>query len=207
MVARNTDADVRQERPQEGAVQRFLRWWQQSLSILVNTSQKAASPAVNRMSEKAKGGPRSVLALRSPALTWIGGLALLVGAVGTVVLSAANAMRPVAIAAAGMSLVWGALRLILLRVGATNRLRKDPLGIRGAWALGSIAWVVAVTPELRALAWAVSGAVTWLVIERLGATRRQASICVGIAWGAQAFVAVGSWLASNAVVAILASRG
>jgi hypothetical protein len=77
----------------------------------------------------------------------------------------------------------------------------------GASSLGLIAYAAAFTPELRAAAWVVSAALTWLALVRLGDSRREAGRTVGIGWGAQALVVAGSWIARSAVVAILASRG
>jgi len=150
---------------------------------------------------------REPLSLGSPALVWAGGLAVLIGAAGTVALSTAGTTRAVAISAAVMMIVWAGVRWALMDVVARHRTSLSRAQVRGAWALGSLVWIVGVTPELRVLAWVASGAATWLVFERLGATRRQALTCVGIAWGAQAVVVIGSWLARNAIIAILAARG
>jgi hypothetical protein len=148
-----------------------------------------------------------MLDLRSPGIAWIGGAALLAGSTATIALASPLTPRAVAISAAGMSLVWGGMRWALLQVTARGALARDPHAIRGAWAAGSAVWLLGVTPELRVLAWVVSAAVTWVVLERLGGSRRQVAVGVGIAWGAQAFVVIGSWLAKNAIVAILAARG
>jgi len=173
--------------------------------------------AVNRSTDVVKGrgtptgqsarSDREFFSLRSPALSWAGGLAVTVGAAATVALSGSGTTRSVAIVAAVMTLVWAAVRWALLDVVASRRTTLGHANIRGAWALGSLAWLIGVTPELRALAWLVSGVVTWRVLERHGATRRQSLASVGIAWGAQALVVLGSWLATNAVIALLATRG
>lgn len=202
MVVRDTD--VRHKRDPRGILQRFLAWWQWALSGFVSGVR---SSAARTFRSTAQGASSSPLALRSPLVAWIGGVAILVGAAGTIALSHAGIARSVAISAAVMSLIWGGLRWALLRFGTSGDLKHDPHAVRGAWALGSMVWVVGVTPELRGAAWVISAAVTWVVLQRLGATKRQAGFAVGIAWGAQAVVTIGSWLAKNAVVAFLATRG
>jgi len=137
---------------------------------------------------------------------WAGGFAVIIGAAGTVALSSPG-QRSVAISAAAMTIVWAGVRWALLDVVARDRTGLVHAEVRGAWAIGSLVWAVGVTPELRVLAWTVSGVLTWLVLGRLGATRRRAGLCVGIAWGAHALVVIGSWLARNAIIAILATRG
>ena len=206
MVARNTDAETRQNRPSDGVIRRFLVWWQRLLTAALGRSAPLAE-SVRRAAETLARSPREMLALRSPSLAWTGGLAVVMGAVGTVALSGTGPGRWVALSAAVMTLMWAGMRWALMDIVARHRTTLTRAQIRGAWAWGALVWVIGVTPELRALAWVVSGAVTWLIVERLGATRRQALACVGIAWGAQALVVVGSWLARNAIIAILATRG
>lgn len=162
---------------------------------------------IGHSSEKAAGASREPFGLRSRALPWAGGFAVLIGAAGTVALSWPGQGRSIAISAAAMTVVWAGGRWALLDVVSRHRTTLSRGEIRGAWAIGSLVWVLGVTPELSVLAWTVSGALTWLVLERIGATRRQAVVCVGIAWGAQALVVIGSWLATNAFIAILATRG
>lgn len=207
MVARNTDADFSPQRLPSGVVGRFLRWWQRFLSTLVAASHTSPTRPATPTAGEPPAESRLLAIVRAPALVWAGGLAMLGGAALTVAISPAGTARSVAISAAVMSLIWGALRWALMRIVASETLARDLRSTRGAWAAGATVWILGVTPELRGLAWAASGAITWLVLERLGVTRRQALVCVGVAWGAQAFVVVGSWLARNAIIAILATRG
>lgn len=204
MAVRNSNADARNGNGPRGILGRFLLWWQRFLSDIVSGIWSPGAPSAGHATP---GSAQRPFALRSPAIAWVGGASLLAGAVGTIVLSQAGIARSVAITAAVMSLIWGGLRWALLRFGASGDLKRDPQAIRGAWALGSILWIVGVTPELRGVAWAASALVTWVVLQRLGATKRSAGLSVGIAWGAQALVTIGSWLARNAVVAFLATRG
>lgn len=137
-----------------------------------------------------------------------GGIAALVlGALGGVALSAPGSPRTVAIVAAVMSLVWAAIRLLLMSFTAPDDLAHRHSAVRSAWAFGLLAWVIGVTPELRMLAWGISGGLTWLALERTGASRVAARRCVGIAWGSQAVVVVGSWIARNALMAVLLGGG
>lgn len=206
MVARNTDAETRQNHPSDGVILRFLLWWQRTLTAVLGRSMDVAK-RTSASADVPVGGVREPLAPQSAALAWAGGLATVIGAAGTVALPIAGTTRSVAIFAAVMMLVWAGVRWVLMDIVARRRSALTRVDIRGAWAVGSLVWVLGVTPELRVLAWVASGAATWLILERLGATRRQALECVGIAWGAQALVVVGSWLARNAIIAILASRG
>lgn len=200
MVARNTDADLAQRPVAHGPVQRFFRWWQVWLTLVLrgvgNSLRANNSLATANVLEP----------LRSPMTVWAGCLALLAGAVFTVVAAPSGIAKRAALLAAVAGLLWGALRLALMHVGATGTLSSDRPAIRGAWGLGSTVWLLGITPELRVLSWALSGAVTWVALERLGASRRQAGRCVGVAWGVQALVTVGSWLARNAIIGILAGR-
>lgn len=206
MVARNTDADVRHDHRSGDVLRRFLEWWQRLLTSVLHHSKTAVDIALRRAG-KAASSLRGPLAARSRVLAWAGGLAVVIGALGTIAVSAPGQSRTIAVSAAVMMTVWAAVRWALLDVAARFQEVSGRSEVRSAWALGSLVWMLGVTPELRALAWLISAVVTWVVLERLGAPRRQALVCVGIAWGAQAFVVVGSWLAKNALIAVLALQG
>jgi len=105
-----------------------------------------------------------------------------------------------------MSLVWGAARLLLMRLAARGGSAPDAPTLQRAWAVGSLVWVIGVTPELRVLAWGLSGALTWVALDRAGTSRTHTWRCVGIAWGGQAAVVAGSWLLRNALMAVLIGR-
>lgn len=206
MAARNTGPEPRRRPTPGGPIQRFLVWWQRLLTGLLGGSRAGVKSARPSDPEAARSH-RGLFALRSPALPWAASVALIIGAVGTVALSSSGQDRSVAISAAVMMIVWAGVRWALMDVVARHRTTLARTDVFSAWAIGSLVWVLGVTPELRLLAWTVSGAVTWLILERLGAIRRQAALCVGVAWGAQALVVIGSWLARNAIIAILATRG
>lgn len=201
MVARNTDADSARTSRSRATARRFFHWWQAWLSHLsrrfsdvVATSRVPPSPFARRRS-------------RAAGLLLAGSSALLVGAVGAVALSTPGASRTAAITAAVMSSVWGAARLLLMRLAARGSSAPDVPALQRAWALGSLVWVIGVTPELRVLAWGLSGALTWVALDRSGASRPHTWRCVGIAWGGQAAVVAGSWLLRNALMAVLLGRG
>ena len=206
MVARNTDPESRHRRPPHDVIRGFLVWWQRTLTAAFGAAVQAVERARRAPETPVRSSPRA-FSLQSASLAWAGGLAVALGAAATVALSGTGQSRSVAVSAAIMTLMWAAVRWALVDMTARHRTGLTRAQVRGAWALGALVWVIGVTPELRALAWAASGIVTWLILERLGNTRRQALTCVGIAWGAQALVVVGSWLARNAIIAILAARG
>ncbi len=206
MVARNTDAEVRGKRPSDGVVGRLLVWWQRLLSGLLGRTTSLVDTA-RRRSEKPAHSPHGAIAIQSPIVAWVGCLAVAFGALGIVTLAGSGTDRWVGVSGATMTIVWAGVRWALMDVVARRETTLTRAQVRGAWAVGALVWLIGVTPELRALAWVASGAVTWLILERLGATRRQALTCVGIAWGSQALVVVGSWLAKGALIAILATRG
>lgn len=211
MVARDTDAETRQNHLTERPLHRFLHWWRCVLTELLRClsprPKGVRHPDATTPAEMPVRSVRKAVTIRSTALVWAGALAVVVGAVGAVALAGPGASRSVAVVAAGMSLMWAVVRWALTDVVASHRTTLARADVRGACAAGSLVWVVALTPELRLFAWAVSGIVTGLLLTRLGANRRQTFTCVGIAWGAQAAVVVGSWLARTAIIAILATRG
>ena len=114
--------------------------------------------------------------------------------------------KPCAALAAIASLMWAAIRWLVMRLSATTARAEDPAGLQGAISLGLFAYAFAVTPELRFLAWAASGAITAAVLVRLGLNRREVTRSVGLAWGAQGLVVAGGWIARAAVLAVLTTR-
>lgn len=154
--------------------------------------------------ERFAPAPRSWL-LR-PAVAWSGALALALGAVLGVALAQPGLPRSLAIWAGVQSLLWAAVRWLLMRFTARGAAR-DSAVLLGASSLGLLAYAFAVNPELRVAAWVLSATLTWFALVRLGDREREAARTVGIAWGAQALVVIGSWIARNGVMAFLAGRG
>ena len=201
MVARNTDADSSPPPGLGGAVRRFLNWWQAWLSRLPRHVAALLRPANRSVS------PYGETRLASTGVLVGGVIALVVGAVGGVALSAPGSQRTAALVAGMMSVVWAAVRLLLMQFSLPVDLKNRRSVIRGAWSFGLLIWFIGVTPELRVIAWGISGALTWFALKRTGASRPQARHCVGIAWGSQALVVAGSWIARNALMVVLLSRG
>lgn len=201
MVARKQDAEVQSEVELLGFLGRLLLAWRRLLTRLlfsvtqtiVRSRLHFAGTAETPWSERPWMVPTAILAL-------------LVGAVGAILVAPAGQLRELAAAASVASVVWAGLRLLLLRLAAA-RPARDPKAITGAWAVGLIAYGIGFTPALRFAAWAISGVLTWYFLQRLGEERREASVLTAVAWGTQAGVVVLSWLARNAYVAILAARG
>ena len=127
--------------------------------------------------------------------------------VGIVVASPGTDRRAAALAGVA-SLMWMAIRWLAMRWAAPRLVAEDPAALRGAFALGLLAYALALTPELRLAAWLSQPVPSraWCSCESGGSAARS-SRAVGFAWGMQALVVAGGWLARNAYIAILAARG
>ncbi len=123
-----------------------------------------------------------------------------------VALAPPGTARYLAAWAGAQSVLWAAVRWLLMRYTGRGA-AEDRSILLGASSLGLVAYAIAVTPELRAVAWAGSAALTWFALVRLGDRRAEAGRTVAIAWGAQALVVAVSWIARNGVLAFLISRG
>lgn len=200
MVARKTHADAAHTGGIQGLARRFLYWWRGLLSLLVERTVASARTL------RSRAEVRTTEPLRRPLVVWLGAIAILIGAIAGVALASPGTARESAVLGGVTAVIWALLRLLIMQLSARGALARDTAAIRGAWGLGSVVWLLGITPELRMLAWAVSGLLTGFALRRLGADGRQVRVCVGIAWGAQALVTVGIWLARNAIVAVLLSR-
>lgn len=143
----------------------------------------------------------------SVALGWFGGLAVLIGAALGVAVASPGVYRHAAALAGVTSLLWAAIRWLGVRLAGPRLLAEDPAALRGAFSLGLLAYAFAVTPELRFAAWLAAGAVTGVTLVRVGRGRREVARAIAFAWGMQAVVVTGGWLARNALLAILIARG
>jgi hypothetical protein len=137
----------------------------------------------------------------------MGGLAVLVGAAIGILLSAPGVDRRAAVLAGLASIMWAVIRWVAIRLAAPRTLAENPAALRDAVSLGLLAYAIAVTPELRFAAWLISAAVTGAVLLRRGRARGEVARLVGIAWGVQALVVAGGWLARNALLVLLTARG
>jgi hypothetical protein len=201
MVARRFDTKSDSRTPGALLAEVFEMWRR-----LVSRLRDALLGLRARLSpaEKPAAAPRAWL-LR-PSVIWLGGVSLALGIGVGIALAPPGLPRSLALWAGVQSALWVIVRGLLMKYASRGKAR-DLSALAGASSLGLIAYAAAVTPELRAAAWAASAALTWLALVQLGDGRREAGRTVGIAWGAQALVVAGSWIARSAVVAILASRG
>lgn len=140
-------------------------------------------------------------------LGWLGGFAVLVGAILGVAIASPGFDRRSAAFAGASSFLWVAIRWLALRTSAPRLVAENPVALRTAFSLGLLTYAFAATPELRFAAWVAAGAVTGVTLVRLGGARRDVVRAIGMAWGLQALVVTGGWLARNAFVAIVAARG
>jgi len=144
--------------------------------------------------------------LLRPVVIWLGVSALLLGIALGVALAPPGLPRSLALWAGVQSALWAVVRWLLMKYAGRGAAR-DGAVLLGASSLGLIAYAAAVTPELQAGAWAVSAALTWFALVRLGDRKSEAARTVAIAWGAQALVVSASWIARNGVLAFLVGRG
>jgi hypothetical protein len=191
---------------------RWLNWWRRVLSVGLASASRAASAAVHppRAALSRHSSPerqKPVATDSHPALAWVGGLAVLVGAAVGVALSAPGVDRRVAALAGLASIMWAVIRWIAIRIAARRTLAENPAALRDAVALGLLVYAFAVTPELRFAAWLISAVVTGGALIGRGRDRGEVVRSVGIAWGVQALVVAGGWLARSALIALLTARG
>ncbi len=172
----------------------------------VGTTQAGTALAQSVADELRVARSGRIEALLRPSAVIVCVLMLSLGALLRIAVASPGAERGAAAIAAMSQVIWALARLAIL--GLTVRtLRRDPSAVRGAWALGTCAWVVALDPLLAVVAWAASAALTLWALLRLGEARVSARRAVLITWGAQAAVAVLGWLAINAWVGWIAARG
>jgi hypothetical protein len=201
MVARRSDTRSTPS-PLGGLFAELFEMWRR----LVTHLRDVLVPLWMRLfpAETPDAPPRPWLLRR--AVVWIGGASVVIGAAVGIALAVPGLPRSLAVWAGVQSLVWAVARWLLMRY-AGRGMARNSTALLGASSLGLVVYALAVTPELRALAWVVSAVITRLALVGLGDSRREAARTVGIAWGAQAVVVAASWVARSAVIALLASRG
>lgn len=202
MVARKDDAELIGESEVPTLPKRVLLLWQRMLTRLLYWFARL----IIRPRRPGATATQGVEWVQSGWVTGVAIAALLGGVAAGVLIAPAGQPRLLAIAAGAASVLWAALRLLLMRLSAPCPLR-NARALRGAWAVGLVAYAIGVTPELRLAAWVISGGITWYVLQKLGEERREATLLTGVAWGTQAAVVVLSWLARSAYVAIVTARG
>ena len=202
MVARNKGAETSAGQA-KNLPGRLLLAWRRLLTPLFRRPLNAAENTES-------GQPTPPV----PAFSWVtsrwllvlGIAGLAVGASLGIALAAPGQARALALLAGAETLLWAAVRWFLMRFtghGAANDSRQ----LRGATALGLIAYAIALSPGLRLAAWVLSAGLTWVGLVIQGDRRREALRTVAIAWGAQAAVVLLSWIARGGIVAFLATRG
>jgi len=201
MVARRSDAKTASP-PPRGFLPDLFEMWRR----LVSRSRDALVDLRERLFPAEKPGAPSRSWLLRPGVVWLGAASLALGIGLGVALSPPGPARSLAIWAGVQSALWAPLRWLVMKYASRGR-TLDGAALLGASSLGLVAYAVAATPELRAVAWVASAAITWAALSRLGDNRREAAQIVGIAWGAQALVLVASWIARSGVIAFFASRG
>jgi hypothetical protein len=195
-----------------GLIDRLIMSWRRALTRALGGSARAARAAAGMPRASVSAGQAFVANgafsdLRHPALGWFGVVAVCLGAAGGIVLASPGLDRRAAALAGFASLMWMAIRWLVLRSFAETSVREDPAGLRGSYSVGLLCYALALTPELRLAAWVCSAALTSAVLARTGRDRGEWTRAVAIAWGAHALVAVSGWLARNAFVAYFALRG
>jgi len=190
----------------------WLYWWRQVVTRAIHIIRSTARSAVAVAQTAVSRGRRYIDSgafsdVRHPALGWAGASAVVLGAVVGVAIAPPGIERQTAALAGAASLMWMVIRWLGMRLAAPRLFTEDRAALRGALALGLLSYSLAVTPELRLVAWFAAAVVTAWALLRVGRQRREVLLAVGFAWGMQALVVAGGWLARNALVALLAARG
>lgn len=178
-------------------------WWRRLLGTTFRegaTAAQAAAQTAVKASSRLEEGPEPLLAPTLPI--WAIAAVVVGGGLG-VTLAPAEDKRAAA-ASAALALLWAVARYVLLRFAAADEL--EPNAVRGAWAIGTLPWAVAVDPVTTALAFVISATITWQALERLGASRRRAVRAVALAFGAQLVITLIAWVGRSAYVLYLVGR-
>jgi hypothetical protein len=211
MIARGTSQTL-PEGKRDNRARRWFRGWRSGLTTVVDAVVVTSRKLVRKFNASTARG-RAYLAsgvltdVRSPLLAWLGVVAVVLGATVGIAIASPGTDRRAAALAGAASLMWMAIRWLGMRWAAPKLTAEDGDALRGAYALGLLAYALAVTPELRLAAWLAAGAITSVVLVRIGRDRREVARAVGYAWGIQALVVAGGWLARNAYFAFVATRG
>ena len=187
-----------------GRAMRLLNWWRVALSAAIVVVASAIRDAFTWAAERY---PIEVLLdPRRWPVVGAGLAALLAGAAISTAIAMPGPPRATALVASATSLAWAGVRWLVLRLAAGQLDIDDAPALRGAYGIGLLLYVFALTPWLHLAVWALSGGVTALVLWRLGVNRRKVAWAVGAAWGVQALGVTGVWLARNAYVIVTGFR-
>lgn len=211
MIARRGSEPSSSDPLPKSGMSEWWRWWEQVLARGLRAAWhlvRSAAPAARAMVSFGVrlATSRDISDLRRPALAWLGGVAVLIGAGAGVLLASPGIDQRAAALAGTASLMWAGLRWLAVRVSAPRLATADPDALRGALSLGVFAYALAATPELRFAAWLAAGAISSYTLLRFGFDRKDVVRGIGFAWGVQAVVVVGGWLARNALIALVAAN-
>lgn len=197
MLAREDDAERPENGPDDDLLPRVFTTWRALLGRVGRRVHESLRP-----SETTRARRHALIRELVPFLA--GSTGVLVGPILGVGAASASGGQRAAWLAAVSTLVWAFGRLLLLELALPQRVSRRR--VMRPWAWGLVPYVVAVTPSLTLLAWAVSAGLTaWLFI-RDGLQQREATRAVAVAWGTQALFAGVAWVIVNGWVAFLAAR-
>lgn len=190
-------------------MRRWLLWWRLALAGLVRAIVDAAR-TIAGLAQRAFTWAHDLLAahaltdVRHPVSVWVGTAALAAGAVGGVLLVSTTLDRRAAALAGVASFMWAAIRWFVMRRALPDVATDDSAALRGSLARGLTVYAIALTPELRLIAWLGAAAMTGASLLRAGHAREPVLRAIALAWGLQAVVVAGGWLARNMLVAVVA---
>lgn len=182
MVARD-----RPPQPRRAIWSELFRAWRAILSRAARHASAATRRGASTAAREMHGLANTVAAARAGTpsarerTALIAGLAAVVAAVGMAALLAAPESWGRAAANGIVAGAWIVGRLIAMRLVAGRHPDSGRLPVTQAWAAGALLHLIAVTPGLRALAWAGGAALTFRVLRSGETTAREAGAIT--AWG------------------------
>lgn len=183
-------------------IREIFEWWTRLVGGLARGSNETWRSAL-RTFERLRAGEQD--ALGDPAFVVVGVVSLLVGAAFRIGLSAPGDAKTAAVVAAAAAVAWAAIRLgTLIAMQPTQRIARRKLV--GAWAAGTLVWVIAASPGLALLAWALSAVVTFVVLVRMEVGRSHALTAIAVAWGLQATVTIASLVSAGGWAVFMSTR-
>jgi len=118
-------------------------------------------------------------------------------------------VRPISssVAAALTGIAWIAIRLPVMKVAYGQADASQSRQITESWVAGSIPYLLAVTPELRALAWCLGCLLAYRVLSQSQGeqTKARRSIVLGYGFEVVGFLAVLAYRNSMAILQVLGS--
>lgn len=188
MVPREDTRTTSQNRP-ASVPARLLATWRRLLASLARRTGgavRSSAPAILTLGADAatdaaqtvrSGAPRQ---LRPGLALFIGLVSTVIGAVGMLLLNPARSAG-YGVATAFVGVLWVVARLAVMRLANRpgSSITDDAVSV--AWATGAVPQLIALTPALRTVAWALGFALTVRALLATGGTRRDAIRLT--AWG------------------------